>query len=69
MFDATFSNVVAALDRTVNSDGRIPRLSDYKGRRVTVVITDDSAPTIDATMTCGGCDSRQCGLTDVVVSE
>ena len=40
MFDATFNNVKAILDRTVNLEGRIPRLSDYKGCRVAVIILE-----------------------------
>ena len=41
MFTAKFSNVKAVIDRTVNPDGRVPRMSEYKNRRVTVVILED----------------------------
>lgn len=40
MFIATFNNAKAVFDRTVNPDGRIPRVSEFKGCRVSVVVLD-----------------------------
>ena len=38
--EVKFSNVRAIVDRTVNPDGRIPRVSEFKGCRVSVVVLD-----------------------------
>ena len=43
MFTATFTNVVAVIDRTITAEGRAPRLSEYKNQRVAVVILEDFA--------------------------
>jgi len=52
MFKAEFDNVLAVLDRTVNSDGRVPRVSEFKNCRVAVVILADSTP--DTLVSYGG---------------
>jgi hypothetical protein len=54
MFDATFGKVRTVIDRTVNQEGRIPRMSEYKGHRVAVVILENSAPEIEGTISYGG---------------
>lgn len=54
MFDATFGSVKTVIDRTVNQEGRIPRMSEYKGHRVAVVILENSAPEIEGTISYGG---------------
>lgn len=62
MFDATFDNVRTVIDRTVNQEGRIPRLSEYKGYPVAVVILENAAPKIEGTISCGGGTMQQSEL-------
>ena len=40
MFDVRISNAETVVARTVNSEGRIPRMSEHKGKQVYVVIPE-----------------------------
>ncbi len=52
MFQAVFDKVRAVEDRTVNLEGRIPRMSEYKGCRVAVVVLEDDPSNIGGTIVC-----------------